>query len=720
MDRIKNKARLIVYYIFLWVLLAIALYLSYGVYFVDTTSTKSKWIGLFAGAIAILFASYKILEISFSATKNQTLEKVSRYFANGTLIFLKRLFNICSFVFLLLIVPYLLINIESVTLKPLAVNFSDKMALTVPFIVCFLTGGMAAFLAIICSALMTSKTATRSSQFYAETNSVALKQLFNSGVVVACLNVAFVIIPLVVLFHIFKDYQVINGFVLGSAIVAIINNVSSSITRQAVDGANDVVVSFIAEIEKKDRRNPLLLLNGVSKSVLGVNVLSSDLFVSFGAIIISAMTIGGAFMQLMGMFLPIIVAGSGIFASVIVLLFTNIEKSTNPIKTLFTSMFCSNIILILISAFLIYKWLPGYMGLLSSVVIGAIGGYLICFAHSNLVFNKYKPILNVANSAISGVSPTIRQAVKEGFSAVLAPGAIFAISIILAFVMPGGIEDPSLGLFGIALSILTSISGIGVMLSVNTFGLTTSSVDTVLESYEEDIYDNRYPQNTVFNSIGQHIVSLGKNYINAMTILSSLSMLITFVILINLEQVDVINPYVMGSILMGATMPFLYSTCVMGIVSKTAKRLVLEVKKQIKKAPQILRYEMRPDYESCVEISAINSSVQVLINTCLIIAIGAIIAVKLKEEALCGFVLGAIVSAFGLIFMTSGTSLVAKSAKKYFEGQLNYLKNIEEYNALNINEVIFSSLKDIIVPSLNILVKFLAILLVAFAPFFVN
>ncbi|MBQ8635263.1 sodium/proton-translocating pyrophosphatase [bacterium] len=719
MDSItKNKMKLIFFYFVLWVLLFVALYLSFGVHFVDTKTTKSIYIGLYAGAIAILLAACKILEITYNKTKNQVLDKVSKYFTNGALIFIKRLFKVTAFVILVLVVPYVILNIKGINFKPFAFVFSKDMKLSIEFITCFLFGGVFSFLSVLVTAFVTSKTTTRSSQFYAESNSTALKQLFDSGVSCACMTIGFAIIPLTLLYTFVHDYYYLTGFVFGAAIVSLLNNVSSAIARQAVDSANDVIVGFVAEIQKKDRRNPLLLLNGVSKGVFGVNILSSDLFLSFSLILVCAMAIGDVFSLLMGIFLPVIIAASGIFASVIVILFVRIEKSNNPVRTLFISMFCSNILLVLISCFLVHEWLPHYMGLILSVLIGVIGSYLMCFAHSNLTFSKYKPILNVSNAAISGFSSTFRQTIKEGLGGNLAPAVIFFLTIVLAFVLPGGVQNPSLGLYGIVLAILSSVTGVGLMISINAFGLNTSSVDTVLESYEEDIYDNRYPQASVLSTTGQHIVSLGKNYINAITILASLAGIIAYAILANLEQVDIINPYVLSSIVLGAAMPFLYSTCVMGIVSKTARRLVLEVKKQIKKAPQILRFEMRPNYEDCVEISAINSSIQVIINTLLVLAIGAFVAIKLKEEALCGFVFGAVISSFGLIFVTSGTSLVARGAKKYFENHFSHIKNLEEYNSININEAIFSSMKDILVPSLNSLVKFLVVAALALIPLF--
>ena len=42
------------------------------------------------------------------------------------------------------------------------------------------------------------------------------------------------------------------------------------------------------------------------------------------------------------------------------------------------------------------NWYPENMSLILPIAIGALGGYFICFAHSNLTFGKYKPVLNVA------------------------------------------------------------------------------------------------------------------------------------------------------------------------------------------------------------------------------------------------------------------------------------------------------------------------------------
>ncbi|MBQ4646276.1 MAG: sodium/proton-translocating pyrophosphatase [Candidatus Gastranaerophilales bacterium] len=699
MDRDKINKRLIIWYAILWALLFFALYKAYYVYFPDTTSTISKWVGLCAGAIALLLAACKALEISFYKSANPMFDKITKYFTNGSFIFVKRLFKI-SLVFVFFI-SWLLI-------KPMGNNF----------IICFVSGSVFAFVSVLLSVITTSKIATRSSQFYNESNSLALKQIFNSGSIVASLMLGLSIIPLVILYHTTKDYQILNGFVFGASLVAILNNIPTAISKQATKCAQEVVCNHIAQCEKNDRRNPLLLLNGVTKSILGVNLLSCDLFVSFALALVCAMSVGGEFLQLMGAFLPIIVAGSGIFAYVIVVLLTRFDRTKNPLKTLFASAFFVNLLLLGLTYYSLKVWLPDLTYLSIALGAGAFGGFFVCFTHSNYIFSKYRPISSVSNTSISGFIPTLWQTFRESIAGVFLPVIILVCSLLISFIFSGGIEEPSLGLYGIMLSILAMLSSVGAIIGAISFGLTTKNVYTVLDTYEEDICEKENVLSNSLGDVGFHITALGKNFINSATILTSVGAMVAYSILGNLEQIDIMNPYVLVSLLIGSTIPFFYLASIMGIISKTARRLGMEAKEQISRFPQILRLEMRPNYEKCVDLAAVNSSIQVVFATIGVVIIFLLIAKYLMIEALCGFVFGVILSSIGLIYTTSASSVLGKSAKKYFETQFNCIQNTEEYNAISLNEAIFTSFKDLINPTLNALIKFLAVSALALLPLF--
>ena len=104
MDRDKVKKRLIFYYAILWLFLFIALYLAYFVYFVDTTSTKSKWVGLFAGAISLLLSAVKLCEISFVNYKNPLQDSIIKYFTTGVNTFLAQTYKFSLFFGIILVI----------------------------------------------------------------------------------------------------------------------------------------------------------------------------------------------------------------------------------------------------------------------------------------------------------------------------------------------------------------------------------------------------------------------------------------------------------------------------------------------------------------------------------------------------------------------------------------------------------------------------------------
>ena len=258
------------------------------------------------------------------------------------------------------------------------------------------------------------------------------------------------------------------------------------------------------------------------------------------------------------------------------------------------------------SYFVIRFWLPDLIYLFYPIVIGAFGGYFICFLNSNLLYSKYKPVVDVSNSAISGFLPTYRQIIKESFSAIFSPAVVVALVLIFSFVLSQGLNEPSAGLYGVTLAVLAMLSCSALMIGICSFGFTTKNVYKVLDTYEEDICEKENVLSNSLDGVGFHIVALGKNYINFATMITVVSAIMAYCVLSCIEEIDLINPYVLSSLFIGVTIPFIYSAFVMGIVSKTARRLVLEVKRQLKKFPQVLRFEMRPDYEKCVDISAIS------------------------------------------------------------------------------------------------------------------
>ena len=699
MDRDKTNIKLFCWYAVLWIFLFAALYLSYGVYFLDLSSTKSKWVALFSGAIALLFSSCKICEISYNNYKYIALDKIIAYFYNGVSLFFKSENKFLFFIAFLIAI---------FLIKPLGISF----------VFCYIIGIL---FAVFCG-FITNFIATRAAAKISKGKNVSLnlgfKIAFNSGVAIAMAIVGLALVPLVILYHIYKDYLVVNGFVLGVALVVLFSSVGASIAKKAVSGAIELVSQLEGDIDIYDKRNPLLLLSGITKSIFKVNALSLDMFLSFCAVIVASMATGAMALNLMGAFLPLIIASSGVFASVIVILFIKMNKIKNPMKALFISGFCTIVLFCIFSYYVINTWFMGDLGLFYAIALGSFGGFVVCFINANYIFEKFKTVKNVANSAIAGLSPCIVQTLKEGFTGVFLPTIVIAFSIIMSFILANGMEAPLLGVYGITIAILGMISTFGIMMCINIFALVSNDIDIVSNTYEFGEEVERGENIDMLGQIGYYIISLGKNFLITTAILTALSVLIAFSVTVQLEQVDIINPYVLASLFMGASMPYLYCSFILSGVSKTASRLILEVKNQFKRFPQILRYEMRPDYEKCVCVAANASSVQIIFYTTMIVMVFLVVAFKLGSEALFGFVFGAILSGSVLLYSSINSAIVSKAAKKYFKNEFINAPISSQYSVLEQNNSIYSLLKDLITPCLSSLIKFLAILAFILSPIF--
>ena len=702
MDREKIKKRLFIWHLILWIFLFIAIYRGYAVYFVDLSSTKSKWVALFAGSIALLLAAVKICESLYCNHKDLLVDKVVKYFYNGLMIFHKR--NVKILLFITLVLTWFLY-------KPMGMAFT----------LCFIVGVLTSLFVFYSGIFIFPRISVRVLKAFENSSNSIFSLIFNSGIVVSMTVVGFCLCSLAILFHIYKDYQILTGFLLGVSIPALLNCTSSAIVKKSTFCASGFISGFVGEIDSYDKRSPILLLKGVSKSIFNIVSLSSDMLLTFAISIIASMTLGAWAYNLMGCFLPLIIASGAVFSSVFVILLTKMNKTKNPVGVLFSSVIKTIILFLAISFYCIKIWMPDTLGLFYSIALGAFGGFVFCFVSSNYIFEKFKPVKNVANSAIGGYLPSFLQTIREGFMSVFIPVFLFSLIFIFGFILSDGIQSPLFGLYGVSISILAMISIIGIMISVNSFGLVLNSSNEFVRTYENNEDINLTKQNISYlSNISHCIIALSKNYFNISAILCSVVAVVAATLTGEVQELDILNPYVLFSLFIGSSVPFLYIAFVLSGVSKSSKRLVLEVKRQLRNFPQILRFEMRPDYEKCIDVISKNSIIQSLFYVFLVAVLFFAVGFSIKTEAACAFVIGVILSSCGLIFFSNNSSFVVKSAKKYLRNEYINSNRSDEYTALVQNNEVFASLKDLITPSLVGLIKFLAVLLMAFIPLFMQ
>jgi len=218
------------------------------------------------------------------------------------------------------------------------------------------------------------------------------------------------------------------------------------------------------------------------------------------------------------------------------------------------------------------------------------------------------------------------------------------------------------------------------------------------------------------------------------------------------DLVNVFDPWVFFGLIIGSMLPYWFSAMTMKSVGFAAKEMVKEVRRQITLKPGILKREVPPDYNQCVAISTEASLKEMIAPGLLVMGSPLIMGFLFGVKALSGLLAGGLVSGVQLAISMSNTGGAWDNAKKYVEGghmaiketdkdgkikliagkdgQVKYKKGedgkefpvyskgTDVHKAAVTGDTVGDPLKDTSGPSLNILMKLMAIISVVFAPAF--
>ncbi|MBQ8475680.1 sodium/proton-translocating pyrophosphatase [bacterium] len=581
MDREKVKQRLIFWYSILWILLIIALYLGYGVYFVDTISTKSKWIILFSSAVSLLLAACKFLEVSFYKYNDEKLaDKIKEQNRANSIFYRYKNGVLFLFLAVFFIIFHKFINTDCA--------------------ICATVGVIIFSIASKLSSIVSLRGAIRAKDALLSSFNTSLKINFNSSVSVSFLYWALLCSSSVILYHIFKDYEVLIGFVFGVSLGAFFENLICAISRKSLKNTDE----FIQKYEhSNDRSNPVLTLKNVVN-----NYNCSTFFEAFIIALSASVVMGANSIGLMGSFLPLVVTANSMFISIIVVLFSKINK-TNNISKLFLK---NAIIIVLLSSILTYFELHYWLGkdftcLSYSVLLGGILGIL------SLFYNKDKNTVN-----------EFQQIKKSALKVIFAISAI-VITFSASFLLNDGIEAVIFALFGITL-----------------LALGYNLIIIIASCANQDV----------------QLQKNASNYSNISTVLLVFSTIIAFIMVKELNEADILNPIVMMSLFLGLLVPYITNYICSNAILKQAKDLILSSKKQIKNK------EIKPDIIVLKSVRYSSSAaIFLILGGCIILYL---ISKFLGFEALVAFILGNAIASCFLLFNKTTLSKINASFVRFF------------------------------------------------------
>jgi len=147
---------------------------------------------------------------------------------------------------------------------------------------------------------------------------------------------------------------------------------------------------------------------------------------------------------------------------------------------------------------------------------------------------------------------------------------------------------------------------------------------------------------------------------------------------------------------------------------------VAEVRRQFREIPGLMEGTAEPDYNECVDIATKGALKEMIVPGLMAVAAPLATGFVLGVEALGGMLIGAVGSGFMLAIMMATAGGAWDNAKKYVELGHYGGKGSDAHKAAVEGDVVGDPFKDTSGPSLNILLKLMAIVSLVFAPVFLE
>ncbi|HHT9123922.1 MAG TPA: proton/sodium-translocating pyrophosphatase, partial [Candidatus Wunengus sp. YC63] len=402
---------------------------------------KLWWIAPIGALFALFYARKFYKEVMKAPEGNEKMISIAGHVREGAYAYLRQQYKVVGIFFVGAFLVLLFISF--------GLHSQSKV---VPF--AFLTSGFLSGLA----GFLGMKTATSASSRTAEGARKSLNQglqvAFRSGAVMGLIVVGMGLLDISLWFFVFRKFtnvslldmaMMLPCFGIGASSQALFARVGGGIFTKAADVGADLVGKIEAGIPEDDPRNPATIADNVGDNVGDVAGMGADLYESYYNSMLACAALGvTAGLGIAGMVVPMILAGVGIFLSIIgIYAVKTKEEATQKelLKALGKGINLSSILILIVSAVIIKFMLPHNFGVWGSIVTGLIAGVIIGKGTEYYTSSNYSPTKGIAEQAKTGPATVMIDGIATGMMSTVLPVITISIAILLSYAFAGGFTN---------------------------------------------------------------------------------------------------------------------------------------------------------------------------------------------------------------------------------------------------------------------------------------